>query len=942
MQMPVISGPARIFGLIGCLIAIASTAAAAPVVTAFSINAGSATSTSVSVTLNNTCTGSPTQYMASESSSFTGATWATYSGTPAFTLAGAVGTRTVYFKVRDASNVESAVVNDAIFVAPEMISVSASTFTMGRTTTAPDSTWGQTDEDPTRSVTLSAYQIGKFEMTNQQACDILNWAKSQNLLLAGTGSTLWTGTGNIYAGGTTGSRYLIFLFGSGIATDFQYSGGLFSPKTRAGLPSGTNYSMAKHPMQYASWYGAVAMANWLSQMQGLAPCYDMNTANWPLTVAPPTVGGYRLPTEAEWERAAAWNGTKHWIFGYTGDTIAGASQANYNVGPSFANPLGLTAQPYTSPVGWFNGTNVSPNGNVATINGVSPVGAYDMSGNLAEWVQDWYSATYYSGGAMTNPVGPATGTNKILRGGAWVGTASYARSADREGTQPPVNANSGWGVRLVRSASSGSLILTYTAGANGAISGTSPQSVAQGASGTAVTAVANTGYHFTQWSDGSTQNPRTDTNVQANITVTANFAINTYTLTYTAGSNGTITGVSPQTVNHGASGSAVTAVPNAGYSFTQWSDSSTQNPRTDTNVTANKSVTASFAALPVPVVSSFAINSGAASTTSAVITLNNTATNSPTDYQASESSSFTGASWIAYSATPSFTLSAGNGTKTVYFRARNGAGNSATVSDTITLSASGGGGEVTVTLPGSVPLVMVTVPAGSFNMGRYAGEVDSYSTAAPQHQVTFAQSFTLAKYELTKRQWQAIMGTTPWSGQPNISTDLDSPAVYISWSDAQSFVTALNTHITNTSQGAATFRLPSEAEWEYAARAGTSTRFHWGDDSTYTQISNYAWWYGTTWDINERYAHVVGLKQPNSWGFYDLHGNAWEWCQDYWNANYTGAPTNGSAWVSPAGTYRVLRGGGWDKMGDTLRASFRGYGYAADGRGGSVGLRLAR
>ena len=137
--------------------------------------------------------------------------------------------------------------------------------------------------------------------------------------------------------------------------------------------------------------------------------------------------------------------------------------------------------------------------------------------------------------------------------------------------------------------------LTYTAGANGTITGTSPQTVNHGASGTAVTAVPNTGYHFVNWSDASTANPRTDTNVTGDISVTANFAINSYTLTYTAGSNGTITGTSPQTVNYGASGTAVTAVPSTGYHFVNWSDASTANPRTDTNVTGDISVTANFA-----------------------------------------------------------------------------------------------------------------------------------------------------------------------------------------------------------------------------------------------------------------------------------------------------------------------------------------------------------
>ncbi len=101
---------------------------------------------------------------------------------------------------------------------------------------------------------------------------------------------------------------------------------------------------------------------------------------------------------------------------------------------------------------------------------------------------------------------------------------------------------------------------------------TTPQTVNHGSNGTAVTAVPSTGYRFVNWSDSSTANPRTDLNVTGNISVTANFAINTYTLTYTAGSNGTISGTTPQTVNHGSNGTAVTAVPNTGYHFTQWSD----------------------------------------------------------------------------------------------------------------------------------------------------------------------------------------------------------------------------------------------------------------------------------------------------------------------------------------------------------------------------------
>ena len=110
-----------------------------------------------------------------------------------------------------------------------------------------------------------------------------------------------------------------------------------------------------------------------------------------------------------------------------------------------------------------------------------------------------------------------------------------------------------------------------------------------------MTAVPDTGYHFVNWSDSSTDNPRTDMNVQGDITVTANFAINTYTLTYLSGGNGSISGTTPQTVNYGEDGTAVTAVPNTGYHFVNWSDSSIANPRTDMNVMGDITVTANFA-----------------------------------------------------------------------------------------------------------------------------------------------------------------------------------------------------------------------------------------------------------------------------------------------------------------------------------------------------------
>jgi autotransporter-associated beta strand protein len=137
--------------------------------------------------------------------------------------------------------------------------------------------------------------------------------------------------------------------------------------------------------------------------------------------------------------------------------------------------------------------------------------------------------------------------------------------------------------------------LTYTAGVNGSISGTTPQTIVQGGNGTTVTAVPNAGYHFVSWSDGVLTAARTATNVQSNLIVSASFAINQYTVSYAAGANGSISGTTPQTINHGSNASTVTAVPSTGYHFVSWSDGVLTAARTDTNIQANLSVTASFA-----------------------------------------------------------------------------------------------------------------------------------------------------------------------------------------------------------------------------------------------------------------------------------------------------------------------------------------------------------
>ena len=255
-------------------------------------------------------------------------------------------------------------------------------------------------------------------------------------------------------------------------------------------------------------------------------------------------------------------------------------------------------------------------------------------------------------------------------------------------------------------------------------------------------------------------------------------------------------------------------------------------------------------------------------------------------------------------------------------------------------------GTLSIALPGGAQsLYLRWVPQGSFMMGRYRGEQDSETNERPRHPVTFAQGFWICQDELTRDQWFALMNTAPWAGKPNIATGSNAyiyPAVYVSWNDAQAFVAALNAHVTNTDQGAAAFALPSEAQWEYACRANTKTRYYWGDDPNGWDIWDYAWFEGNTVDEGESYAHAGGWgPKPNAWRLNDMSGNVKEWCEDWYHSSYNGAPSDGSAWVSPAGQKRVLRGGAWDESRLYLRSAAR-YSATPSLKYPNIGFRLVR
>jgi formylglycine-generating enzyme required for sulfatase activity len=326
----------------------------------------------------------------------------------------------------------------------EMVQVSAGIFEMGPRDDGDDLS-GNWDELPRHDVTLSEYSIGKYETTNGQYCEILNWALGQG--------HLETSVGGLYTGGDVYTNAQPLLEVSSSPCQISYSGGKFSPETR------DNYPMRDHPVLEVSWYGAVAFCNWLSEMEGLTPCYDLST--WALIDADAGTSGiqfhngYRLPTEAEWERAGAWDDSKHWIYGMISDTLTGKDRCTYGDGnPSYVNPLGLSISPFTSPVGWFDGSNISPNGPVQTTDSPSPEGCYDISGNVEEWCHDRYKDDYYTSGGppWDNPTGPASGSTRVMRGGNWNIGKGNVRTAHRTSASPQ-SMSDFTGFRVCRAAS---------------------------------------------------------------------------------------------------------------------------------------------------------------------------------------------------------------------------------------------------------------------------------------------------------------------------------------------------------------------------------------------------------------------------------------------------------------------------------------------------------
>ena len=243
---------------------------------------------------------------------------------------------------------------------------------------------------------------------------------------------------------------------------------------------------------------------------------------------------------------------------------------------------------------------------------------------------------------------------------------------------------------------------------------------------------------------------------------------------------------------------------------------------------------------------------------------------------------------------------------------------------------------------------MVAIPAGNVMMGSPEREVGRSDEEGPQHRVTITKPLAIGKFSITRGEFAAFVKETghktdegcdigpQWKHQPDSSwrspgfnQDDRHPVVCVNWHDAKEYTAWLSNKVGKA------YRLLTEAEREYAARANTTTRYSFGDDDA--AVSEYAWYKPNSGSAT----HPVGQKKPNAFGLFDMHGNVWAWCEDSWHPNYRGAPNDGSAWRTGGTPSRVLRGGSWFRPADGLRSAYR-VKFPPEAHYNDVGFRVAR
>lgn len=220
----------------------------------------------------------------------------------------------------------------------------------------------------------------------------------------------------------------------------------------------------------------------------------------------------------------------------------------------------------------------------------------------------------------------------------------------------------------------------------------------------------------------------------------------------------------------------------------------------------------------------------------------------------------------------------------------------------------------------SIGMEFMRIPAGEFMMGSEESDREK-----PVHKVTISKAFYLGVYPVTQQEWKAVMKNNP----SNFNGE-NLPVERVSWKDVQEFIKKLNENESTNK-----YRMPSEAEWEYAARTGMTTKYSFGDDES--KLGIYAWYI----ENSGGRTHDVGKKEPNQWGLHDMHGNVQEWVQDSWHENYNGAQVDGKSWEGGDGSYHVIRGGSWNRSAGGCRSALRNFQKSDDPKN-FLGFRLVR
>jgi formylglycine-generating enzyme required for sulfatase activity len=233
------------------------------------------------------------------------------------------------------------------------------------------------------------------------------------------------------------------------------------------------------------------------------------------------------------------------------------------------------------------------------------------------------------------------------------------------------------------------------------------------------------------------------------------------------------------------------------------------------------------------------------------------------------------------------------------------------------------GKELVLNLGNKTTMKLVLIPAGKFMMGSPGAEKGHRPDESPQHQVEISKPFYLGIHVVTQEQYQRVMGTNPSYGKGK-----QNPVETVFWGDAVEFCKTLSKMTGQTVQ------LPTEAQWEYACRAGTTTRFYYGEDDGETQLGEYGWY----WE-NCTIMQPIGLKKPNAWGLYDMHGNAFQMCSDWYDGGYYTNSPKKDPQGPKEGKFHVTRGGCWITFADGCRTSQR-YGCESNTRRGDMSFRV--